>query len=105
MELCSGEELKNSNLIYLSDEENEQKIMNDLKNDLFSEDNSKWLYNGGSIDDRPHDLGYTVGYLISKSYYQHAEDKQQAIFELLNTNDFLSILKGSDYTYLLQMDL
>ncbi len=105
VELCSGEELKNSNLMYLSDEENEQKIMNDLKNDLFSEDNSKWLYNGGSIDDRPHDLGYAIGYLISKSYYRHAEDKQKAVFELLNTNDFLTILKGSDYSYLLEMDL
>ncbi len=105
VELCSGEELKNSNLMYLSDEENEQRIMNELKNDLFSEDNSKWLYNGGAIDDRPHDLGYTVGYLISKSYYQLAVDKQKAVFELLNTNDFLSILKGSDYAYLLEKDL
>jgi len=103
--LCSGEELKNSNLMYLSDEENEQRIMNDLKNDLFSEDNSKWLYNGGAIDDRPHDLGYTVGYLISKSYYQLAVDKQKAVFELLNTNDFLSILKESDYAFLLEKNL
>ena len=105
VELCSGEELKNSNLIYLRDEENEQRIMNDLKNDLFSDDNSKWLYNGGSINDRPHDLGYTVGYLISKSYYQLAVDKQKAVFELLNTNDFLSILKESDYAFLLEKDL
>ena len=105
VELCSGEELKNSNLMYLSDEENEQRIMNDLKNDLFSEDNSKWLYNGGAIDDRPHDLGYTVGYLISKSYYQLALDKQKAVFELLNTNDFLSILKESDYAFLLEKNL
>ncbi len=105
VELCSGEELKNSNLMYLIDEENEQRIMNELKNDLLSEDNSKWLYNGGAIDDRPHDLGYTVGYLISKSYYQLAVDKQKAVFELLNTNDFLSILKGSDYAYLLEKDL
>ena len=105
VELCSGEELKNSNLIYLRDEENEQRIMNDLKNDLFSDDNSKWLYNGGSINDRPHDLGYTVGYLISKSYYQLAVDKQKAVFELLNTNDFLSILKESDYAFLLEKNL
>ena len=105
VELCSGEELNNSNLMYLSDEKNELRIMNDLKNDLFSEDNSKWLYNGGAIDDRPHDLGYTVGYLISKSYYQLAIDKQKAVFELLNTNDFIFILKGSGYAYLLEKDL
>ena len=105
VELCSGEELKNSNLLYLSDQENEQKIMDDLKNDLFSEDNSKWLYNGGAITDRPHDLGYTVGYLICKSYYYNTEDKKNAVFELLNTNDFLTILSGSDYSFLLEKDL
>ena len=105
VELCSGEELKNSNLTYLSDQEKELKIMEDLKNDLFSEDNSKWLYNGGSITDRPHDLGYTVGYMICKSYYRNAPDKENAVFELLNTNDFLTILRGSDYSFLLQKDL
>ena len=105
VELCSGKELQNSNLMYLSDVENEQRIMNDLKNDLFSDDNSKWLYNGGGINDRPHDLGYTVGYLISKSYYELALNKQKAVFELLNTNDFLSILKASDYAFLLEKDL
>lgn len=105
VELCSGKELKNSNLTYLSDQENEHKIMEDLKNDLFSEDNSKWLYNGGSITDRPHDLGYTVGYLICKSYYHNAPNKEKAVFELLNTEDFLTILNGSDYSYLLEKDL
>ncbi|MBT8292543.1 MAG: DUF2268 domain-containing protein, partial [Eudoraea sp.] len=105
VELCSGEELKNSNLLYLSDQENEQKIMDDLKKDLFSEDNSKWLYNGGAITDRPHDLGYTVGYLICKSYYNNSPDKKNAVFELLNTNDFLTILGGSDYSFLLEKDL
>ena len=79
--------------------------MDDLKNDLFSEDYSKWLYNGGAITDRPHDLGYTVGYLICKSYYYNAEDKKNAVFELLNTNDFLAILGGSDYSFLLEKDL
>lgn len=105
VELCSGKELKNSNLTYLNDQENEHKIMEDLKNDLFSEDNSKWLYNGGSITDRPHDLGYTVGYLICKSYYNNTLDKKNAVFELLNTNDFLTILGGSDYSFLLEKDL
>ena len=105
VELCSGKELKNSNLTYLDDQENEHKIMEDLKNDLFSEDNSKWLYNGGSITDRPHDLGYTVGYLICKSYYNNTLDKKNAVFELLNTNDFLTILGGSDYSFLLEKDL
>jgi uncharacterized protein YjaZ len=65
------------------------------------EDTSKWLYNGGSIEDRPADLGYTVGYLITKSYYEQHPDKKQAVYELLNANDLTEIVKNSSYAYLL----
>jgi uncharacterized protein YjaZ len=104
VELCSGKTLDNDNLRYLSIPENKEFIMHDLRSDLFSEDNSKWLYNGGSIEDRPHDLGYTLGYLITKSYYHNHKDKKKAIHDLLNTDDVVSILKGSDYAFLLEED-
>ncbi len=102
VELSSGKQLSNSNLDYLEEPENREFIMEELRTELFSKDNSKWLYNGGSIEDRPHDLGYTVGYLITKSYYNLHEDKDKAVFELLNTDDVVSILKGSEYAFLLE---
>jgi len=101
VELSSGEPLDNENLRFLEDRENNHRIFADLREDLFGSDNSRWLYNGGSIDDRPHDLGYTVGYLISKSYYRNRDDKQQAIYELLNSSDLVSIVRQSDYAYIL----
>ena len=101
VELASGKALQNSNLEYLDDPENRAFILDELSKDLFSKDNSKWLYNGGSIEDRPHDLGYTMGYLISKSYYNKKEDKKAAVYELLNTADVVSILNESDYAFLL----
>ena len=76
------------------------KILSDLKTDLFTTDFSRWLYNG-DIEDRPYDLGYTMGYLITKSYYTHQDDKQKAVNELLNTDDFKKIIKGSEFAYLL----
>lgn len=54
-------------------------------------DLSDWLYN--STPEKPADLGYWVGYRIVKSYYQHADDKRQAlrdIFEMTNPNEFLA---------------
>lgn len=101
VELSSGQPLDNENLRYLEDRENHHRIFADLREDLFGTDNSRWLYNGGSIDDRPHDLGYTVGYLICKSYYRNRDDKQQAIYELLNSSDLVSIVRQSDYAYIL----
>ena len=102
VELCTGQPLKNGNLEYLNDPSNRQKILTDLKSELFGDDLSGWLYNGESIQDRPHDLGYTLGYLITKSYYENQKDKQQAIYELLNSKDLTAIVRESAYAFLLE---
>jgi hypothetical protein len=101
VELSTGIPIQSAQLEYLNSPENFEIISSDLQQELFSEDLSNWLYNGGSIEDRPHDLGYALGYLISKSYYQNALDKKKALESLLNTNDMRSILEASDYAYLL----
>ena len=103
-ELCSGIPLENENLKFLSDPENEKWIFEELSMEIMGQDNSKWLYNGGSIEDRPHDLGYTVGYLISKSYYEQHPDKKQAVYELLNSDDLTRIVKNSQYAFLMESD-
>ncbi len=105
VELSSGIPLQNSNLNYLENEKNRELVLQDLKRELLTEDSSNWLYNGGSIENRPHDLGYTIGYLITKSYYENAKDKKEAIKELLTTSDMLSILKNSSYAFLLEDDM
>jgi len=104
-ELCSGVPLRNENLRFLEDPENQQRIFADLEAELLGNDTSKWLYNGDGVEDRPHDLGYTVGYLITKSYYENQADKQQAVYELLNTDNFASIVAGSTYAWLLPQPL
>lgn len=101
VELSTGIPIQSAQLEYLNSPENFDMISSDLKDELFSEDLSNWLYNGGSIEDRPHDLGYALGYLISKSYYENAVNKKKALESLLTTNDMRSILKASDYAYLL----
>ncbi len=100
-ELCSGIPMQNENLLFLEDSVNHQRIFKDLQVELLGADASKWLYNGDAVEDRPHDLGYTVGYLITKTYYENQADKPQAVWNLLNTGDFTSIVRGSDYAYLL----
>lgn len=105
VELCSGRPFSNENLTFLSDPANEAWIFGELEEELMGDDYSKWLYNGGSIEDRPHDLGYTVGYLICKSYYEQSPDKRKAVDELLNTDNFVSIVKNSQYAYLIDASI
>ncbi len=101
VELSTGVPLQSAQIEYLSSPENLEMIFSDLQDELYSEDLSNWLYNGGSIEDRPHDLGYALGYLISKSFYQNTVDKKKALEILLTTNNMQSILEASDYAYLL----
>ncbi|MBT8281251.1 MAG: hypothetical protein KJO16_06705 [Muriicola sp.] len=95
-ELSSGVAIESEQLQYLDSGTKLDTVLQELKRDLYSEDLSLWMYNGGSIEDRPADLGYAMGYLITKSYYLNCADKKQCLQDLLNTNDMKSILKGSD---------
>lgn len=58
-------------------------------------DLSDWLYN--STPEKPADLGYWVGYRIVKSYYQHADDKLEAIRGILEMNDPQKFLATSGW--------
>ena len=57
---------------------------------------TNWLYYSKDKS-RPKDLGYWVGYKITKAYYNKAEDKTKAIQEILNIKDFKSFLANSGY--------
>ncbi len=100
VELCTGIELKNGNTEFLESKKNLKMVCDDFIKDRYTKDFSKWLYNG-EIEDRPFDLGYTFGYLVSKSFYENHDDKKQAVYELLNTDDFTNIYKHSDFAHLL----
>lgn len=45
---------------------------------------SRWLYNGPGDDERRGDLGYWIGHRIARAYVDAADDRQQAIVELLD---------------------
>ncbi|MFY0592322.1 DUF2268 domain-containing putative Zn-dependent protease [Roseivirga sp.] len=88
-------------LEYLKIDDNYDMVLNALKEDLYTSNFSRWMYNGGVITDRPSNLGYTMGYLICKSFYENSLNKKEAINELLNTTDFKKIIQASSYKEIL----
>ncbi len=56
-----------------------------------------WLYGGGKVEGRPNDLGYFMGFRICQAYYNRAQDKRQAIVDILNVKDARRFLAGSGY--------
>ncbi|WP_282133769.1 hypothetical protein [Cellulophaga baltica] len=76
---------------------NESKLWTEFSKELSSEDWSKWLYGASETDKRPMDTGYFMDYMITKSYYEKAKDKNQAIKQIIEITDFNQFLKDSGY--------
>jgi hypothetical protein len=58
---------------------------------------SKWLYNSPGTKAWPSDLGYWVGYRITKAYYREAKDKKAALREIIEINDAKAFLAKSGW--------
>ncbi len=73
----------------------EKELWLEFKERMNEKDYTGWLYS--SIKGRPSDLGYWMGYKISKAYYDQAPDKKKAIDEILHVKDFDKFLDQSEY--------
>jgi hypothetical protein len=81
-------------------EEREAQLWEEFQRDMNGRDYSMWIYNGanrGQLGERPHDLGYFMGYKIAESYYERAADKREAIREMLTIRNFSRFLERSGY--------
>ena len=58
---------------------------------------SAWLYNHPGTTDHPADLGYWIGYRITKAYYRNATDKRQALRDIIELRDPKAILAKSGW--------
>ncbi|MEO7042201.1 MAG: DUF2268 domain-containing putative Zn-dependent protease [Gemmatimonadaceae bacterium] len=76
----------------------EHELWKQFRQDMHGTDYSRWLYNGGSVAyGVPTDLGYWIGYRITKSYYDKAPDKAKAVNAIFHIRDFDSFLVESGY--------
>ena len=71
------------------------EIWRDFEAEMYKQDISKWVYNAANAKDRPADLGYYVGYLITRAYYRKAKDKRQAVHDILNIQDARAFYEAS----------
>jgi hypothetical protein len=79
----------------------EPEIWRDFKHDMHSKDYSQWIYDGWNrkaLDNRPVDLGYYVGYRITKAYYNKLADKRKAVRDILSIRDFDDFLVRSGHS-------
>jgi len=73
----------------------EEELWKEFSQRMNKRKHQGWLY--GSTPGRPNDLGYWIGYKISAAYYAQAEDKQEAIYDILHIKDSKKFLDQSGY--------
>lgn len=78
--------------------EHECELWKEFKPDINSTDLSKWLFNTGSIQNRPPDLGYFIGMRICEAYYNKQANKSAAIKNLLDRSKYMEVMEQSGYT-------
>ena len=76
----------------------EAQLWADFTKEMGSSNWSNWIANSNQeTADKPASLGYFVGYRICQAYYERMADKQQAVHDLLNINDYPDFLAKSGY--------
>ncbi|MBY0536236.1 MAG: hypothetical protein K2P88_10325 [Chitinophagaceae bacterium] len=82
--------------------QHQMELWEKLQKEFDLKTNEDWLYNGNNAPNGVADLGYFMGYVISKSYYLNASDKKQAIKDILelkytNSKKLEAFMKASNY--------
>jgi hypothetical protein len=75
----------------------ESELWASFQKDMTSPEPGEWMWVRPADADRPPDLGYWIGYRIVRSYYDRAEDKRQAVLDILGLTDFEGFLEKSGY--------
>ena len=92
-ELISGRTINEHLKIY--GRTHDAEIWRDFEADMYKPDYSKWIYNASTAKEKPADLGYYVGYLITRAYYRNAKNKRQAVHDILNIQDARAFFEAS----------
>lgn len=74
----------------------EKKLWQEFSADMYLNRSNHWIANSAEeTPDRPADLGYWIGYIICKSYYENAADKNKAVFDILHIKNYRKFLEES----------
>lgn len=82
--------------------QHQKSLWNDFQKEMNGDDFQDWLSNTATIKDKPADLGYFMGYIITKRLYERSKDKRTAVniimnLDFSNTTETESFLEQSGY--------
>ena len=75
----------------------EESLWREFEEIMYGEDFKGWFGGDSGVTGRPPDLGYWMGYKIAEAYYEKAEDKTQAVADIIQMKDADAFLEASGY--------
>jgi hypothetical protein len=76
---------------------NEKALWNVFRTEMSGRETKDWMWKKPKNPEQPPHVGYVMGFLIVKSYYDQAADKTKAVQEILSVTDYPAFLKKSQY--------
>ena len=83
--------------VYTWAEQHRGELWAEFQQKMDGTDYTGWLYGANQVPGRPADVGYWLGYRISKAYYERATDKVRALRDLLTTDDYAGVVRRSGF--------
>jgi hypothetical protein len=76
---------------------NEMRLWEQFNKEMYGSETGDWMWTKPSDPKQPGFVGYVLGYRIVKAYYEYAENKGQALREILSVTDYPTFLGKSRY--------
>jgi hypothetical protein len=79
-------------------EAHERELWEQFTPVMLGSEDSGWMWAAPEDPARPRGVGYVMGALITRAYYDNADDKARAVQDILSVTDYPTFLEKSGYT-------
>lgn len=76
---------------------NEARLWEQFQGEMHGAETGDWMWSTPKDSLQPPHVGYVLGALICQAYYDKAEDKAQAVQDILGVTDYAAFLEASGY--------
>ena len=77
--------------------EHEENFWRRFRPEMLGHETGEWLWSSPGDPQQPRDLGYAIGARIVETFYERAEDKDEAVRAILAITDYEKFLARSGY--------
>ena len=94
-DLVTGRITQDEALEYVTSHEKE--LWKEFQIEMAGSETGDWMWQKPADPEQPYHVGYAMGYMIVKAYYEQSDDKAQAVTDILSVTDYPEFLNKSGY--------